>query len=134
MRTTAAGLNLRGDRRIGARVSGRPPRPKRYREPMTASSPDDQERTGPTGRFADDLIGLDPQDPEVRAFAEHLDRMEKPPQNLTVEGYLDGVTRFADSANRTGGLRRQFTVLVVLLLLLSVGIVVWNAVAFIVGG
>lgn len=101
---------------------------------MTAPSPDEAEHSGPTGRFADDLIGLDPHDPEVRAFAEHLDRMEQPPQNLTIEGYLDGVTRFADSANRIGGLRRQFVVLIVLLLLLSVGIVVWNALAFIVGG
>lgn len=66
---------------------------------------------------ADELIGLDPHHPETRAFARHLERMRHVPANHTVEGYLRGIEDFADSANRTGGLVRWFTVTVVLLLL-----------------
>jgi hypothetical protein len=43
---------------------------------------------GPAKRFSDDLIGLDPADPEAKAFAEHLDRMERERPGYTVEGYL----------------------------------------------
>jgi len=67
------------------------------------------------GRFDDDLIGMDPQDPEVRRFAEHLDRMEHPTSPSTVEGMLRGFGDFADSANRARGHRRFLAVTVVLL-------------------
>ncbi|CCH29195.1 hypothetical protein ABZ816_38520 [Actinosynnema sp. NPDC047251] len=73
----------------------------------------------------DELIGLDPHDPETRAFAEHLDRMQRQTPGFTVEGYLAGVENFADSVNRTGGLRRLTAVAVVLLILLGVAISVW---------
>ena len=58
---------------------------------------------GPPGRFADDLVGLDPDDPEARAFAAHLDRMERVRPMFTVEGELGGVRDFAESANRMSG-------------------------------
>jgi hypothetical protein len=48
-----------------------------------------------------------------------------------VEGYLDGVRDFADSANRAEGGRRWAAVLVVLLLLLGVAYVVWESLVFV---
>lgn len=87
----------------------------------------------PRDRFADDLVGLDPHDPEARAFAEHLDRMERAGSKATVEGMLTGVDDFARCANRTQGHRRVVVVLVVLLILLGVGVTVWNAVVFMLG-
>ena len=54
-------------------------------------------------RFDDDLLGLDPDDPEAQAFAAHLDRMQRQGPAYTVEGYLDGVRTFADSVNRAEG-------------------------------
>ncbi|HEX7658204.1 MAG TPA: hypothetical protein VF444_01895 [Pseudonocardiaceae bacterium] len=83
---------------------------------MTVREPEEPPR-GPTGLFADELLGLDPNDPETRAFAEHLTRMRGLPTASTVEGYLDGVGQFADSANRLRGHRRLMVTLVVLLLL-----------------
>ncbi len=59
-------------------------------------------REDPARRFHDDLVGLDSDDPEARAFAEHLDRMERVRSMFTVEGELSGVRDFADSANRAG--------------------------------
>jgi hypothetical protein len=89
--------------------------------PRGADSPDE----GPEGRFADDLIGLDPADPETKAFAEHLDRMERERPGYTVEGYLDGFAEFADSANRASGEKRLLAVVVVGLMLLGVVVTVW---------
>jgi hypothetical protein len=89
--------------------------------PRGADSPDD----GPDGRFADDLIGLDPQDPEAKAFAEHLDRMERDRPGYTVESYLAGVADFADSANRASGEKRLLAVVIVGLMLLGVVVTVW---------
>jgi len=86
-----------------------------------AKQPDEHDR------FPDDLIGLDPQDPEVREFADHLDRMQREHPGYTVEGYLAGVQDFADSANRTTGHRRLVAVLVVGLILLGVVLSVWFA-------
>ena len=63
-------------------------------------------RPDPARRFHDDLVGLDPDDPEARAFAEHLDRMERVRPMFTVEGELSGVRDFAESANRVGGATR----------------------------
>jgi hypothetical protein len=91
---------------------------------------DDQQR-GPQGRFADDLIGLDPHDPEAQAFAAHLDRMERPPPNYTVEGALSGVNDFAESATRAGGGRRLAAVILAGLILLGVVLVVWDALVFV---
>lgn len=88
---------------------------------------DDEQRSGPPGRFGDDLVGLDPDDPEARAFAEHLDRMERTRPSYTVEGYLDGVSDFVDSANRSTGHQRLVAVLVVGLILLGVVVTVWQA-------
>jgi hypothetical protein len=85
---------------------------------------------GPQGRFADDLIGLDPADPEAQAFAAHLDRMQRMPPSFTVEGSLAGVRDFAESANRAHGPRRVLAVTVVGLLLLGVVITVWEALLF----
>ena len=88
---------------------------------------DEQERR----RLEDALIGLDRDDPEVRAFSEHLDRTHRPHSSFTVEGYLSGVSDFADSANRTQGLRRVVAVLVVMLILLGVAVTVWEVAMFI---
>lgn len=85
---------------------------------------------GPPGRFADDLIGLDPADPDVQAFAAHLDRMERIPPSFTVEGSLAGVRDFAESANRATGVRRMIAVLVVGLMLFGVVFAFWEALLF----
>jgi hypothetical protein len=91
----------------------------------------DPDRAGRASQFDDELLGLDPDDPEAQAFADHLDRMQRDRPGFTVEGYLDGVRDFADSANRAEGGRRWAAVLVVLLLLLGVAFVVWEALEFV---
>ena len=88
---------------------------------------------GWTRRFDDDLAGLDPADPEARAFAEHLERMQKDRPSFTVEGYLDGVSDFADSATRAQGGRYWAAVTVVVLLLVGVVWVVGNALVIMLG-
>ena len=82
-------------------------------------------------RFDDELLGLDPDDPDAQAFAAHLDRMQQQRPTFTVEGYLDGVRAFADSANRAEGGRRWAAVLLVGLLLAVAGHTVWDAVVFV---
>lgn len=84
---------------------------------------------GPHPRFHEDLVGLDPFDPEARAFAEHLDRMERCGPNFTVEASLSGVADFADSSNRLGGLRWWISVLVVALIILGVLVAAWDIVS-----
>ena len=90
--------------------------------------PNTQERR----RLDDDLIGLDRDDPEVQAFFEHLDRAHRLRPGYTVEGYLAGVSDFAESANRMQGSRRAAAVLVVGLILLGVAFTLWEAATFIV--
>jgi hypothetical protein len=86
-----------------------------------------------SSRFDDDLVGLDPDDPDAQAFAAHLDRMEQQSPTFTVEGYLDGVRAFADSANRAEGGRRWAAVLLVALLLTVAGYAVYDALLFVMG-
>ncbi|WP_214407881.1 hypothetical protein [Pseudonocardia lacus] len=86
---------------------------------------------GHSRQFDDELVGLDPDDPDAQAFAAHLDRMQRERPGFTVEGYLAGVTDFADSANRAEGGRRWAAVLVVLALLLVVIYAVWDALVFV---
>lgn len=95
----------------------------------------DGERLGAGARskFDDELLGLDPEDPEARAFAEHLDRMQADRPRYTVEGYLDGVGEFARSANRANSHHRMLAVLLVSLILLGVLVAVWDAVVFVFG-
>lgn len=76
--------------------------------------------------IADELIGLDPDDPETRAFADHLRRMQTPANSFTVEGYVRGFGEFANSANRANGHRRLMAVIVVTLILLGVLYAVWE--------
>jgi hypothetical protein len=95
---------------------------------MDGHQPPDRE-----DRFEDDLIGLDRNDPEVKAFAEHLDRMERVRNGYTVEGYLAGVTDFAESANRSRGHRRLMVGLVVLLILLGLAFATWNLLTVVLG-
>lgn len=83
-------------------------------------------------QFDDELVGLDPEDPEARAFAAHLDRMQRERPAFTVEGYLAGVSEFADSANRAVGERRWGAVVVVVLLLAVVAYLMWDAFTFVV--
>jgi hypothetical protein len=87
--------------------------------------------SGRSSRFDDELVGLDPDDPEAQAFAAHLDRMQRERPTFTVEGYLDGVREFADSANRAEGGRRFAAVGIVLLLLAVVGYVVGDSLLFV---
>ncbi|WP_460956055.1 hypothetical protein [Parasphingorhabdus pacifica] len=98
---------------------------------MTSGRDHSSDEPGPVdGRFTEDLIGLDPHDPEVREFAAHLNRMEHPNSKATVEGMLRGVDDFAQSVNRSGGHRRLVAVLVVTLILFGVLVTVAQAVAF----
>jgi hypothetical protein len=76
--------------------------------------------------IADELIGLDPDDPETLAFAEHLRRMQTPTSSFTVEGYVRGVGEFANSANRANGHRRLMAIIVVGLILIGVLWAVWQ--------
>jgi hypothetical protein len=89
------------------------------------------DRSARSRQFDDELLGLDPDDPEAQAFAAHLDRMQRQRPAYTVEGYLDGVRDFADSANRAEGGRRWAAVLVVLLLLAVAAYLVWEALLFV---
>ena len=89
------------------------------------------DRSARSRQFDDELLGLDPDDPEAQAFAAHLDRMQRQRPTYTVEGYLDGVRDFADSANRAEGGRRWAAVIVVLLLLGVAGYLVWEALLFV---
>lgn len=79
-------------------------------------------------RFSDDLIGLDPADPEARAFAAHLDRMQRARPSFTVEGALDGIADFAESSNRIGGRYRLLAGLVVMLIMFGVLLGAWDTV------
>ena len=89
------------------------------------------DRPGRSRQFDDELLGLDPDDPEAQAFAAHLDRMQRQHPAFTVEGYLEGVRDFAESANRAEGGRRWAAVLVVVLLLAVVAYIVWEALLFV---
>ena len=91
----------------------------------------EQHRAGRSPQFDDELLGLDPDDPEAQAFAAHLDRMQQQRPTFTVEGYLDGVRAFADSANRAEGGRRWAAVVLVGLLLAVAGHTVWDALVFV---
>nr|WP_042180869.1 hypothetical protein [Kibdelosporangium sp. MJ126-NF4] len=82
-------------------------------------------------RFREDLEGLDPHDPEVREFAAHLDRIEKSRSGYTVEGYLGGISDFADSANRLGGHYRMLALLVICLILVGVVVAAWDTLVLI---
>jgi hypothetical protein len=92
----------------------------------------DPHRAARSRRFDDELLGLDPDDPEAQAFAAHLDRMSEERPTYTVEGYLHGVSDFADSANRAEGGRRWAAVLVCVLLLAVAAWIVWEAFVFVV--
>jgi hypothetical protein len=85
----------------------------------------------PSRQFDDELLGLDPDDPEARAFAAHLDRMQEQRPAFTVEGYLAGVGRFAESANRASGPRRLGAVAIAVLLLVVAAWLIWEALVFV---
>lgn len=87
--------------------------------------PDDEQ-------VADELIGLDPDDPETQAFAAHLRRQHDVRPSFTVEGYLSDVSDFADSANRLGGHHKLMAAILVLLILLGVTITAWDALVYVV--
>ncbi|MBM7776254.1 hypothetical protein JOD54_006458 [Actinokineospora baliensis] len=99
----------------------------------SGEEPDGARRRAADDRFTEDLVGLDPADPEARAFAEHLDRVEKVHPSYTVEGYLGGVRDFAESANRLGGHHRLTAGILAALILLGVVVAAWDALVFIVG-
>ena len=91
--------------------------------------PEEPERSS---QFDDELIGLDPDDPEAQAFAAHLERQRQVRPSYTVEGYLSDVGDFADSANRLGGHYKLMAAILVLLILLGVTITAWDALVFVV--
>jgi len=99
---------------------------------MAATSIPGPEDDQPSRRFDDELVGLDPDDPEARRFAEHLDRIQRVGPSYTVEGYISGMGDFADSANRLGGHRKLMAVILVVLIMLGVTVAVWDAVVFVV--
>ena len=99
---------------------------------MTRRDPAESRAFDDPAWHSEDLVGLDPEDPEAQAFAAHLDRMRRSRPGFTVEGYLDGVTEFADSANRANGARRLLAVVLVGLLLLVAGVLIWDALHFVV--
>ena len=101
--------------------------------PMTWGAAAGAGRPDPARRFHDDLVGLDPDDPEARAFAEHLDRMERVRPMYTVEGELSGVRDFAESANRLGGATRWLAWLLVVLVLIGTGYVIFGVVEVVLG-
>ena len=106
------------------------------RDPVESESPGEPGAgEGPTDGdpdwHSDELVGLDPEDPEAQAFAAHLARMRRDRPGFTVEGYLDGVSDFADSANRAQGGRRLGAVLLVALLLVIAGVLIWDAAVFV---
>jgi hypothetical protein len=92
---------------------------------------DGRDRFEPPADLADELIGLDPDDPETQVFAAHLRRMRRDEPAFTVEGYLSGVSEFAASANRAQGGRWLLAVLLVALLLLVAGYVMIDAVGYV---
>jgi hypothetical protein len=101
--------------------------------------PDEDPRRNPrrpadplANQFEDELIGLDPADPEARAFAEHLRRQHSVHPSFTVEGYLSDMTDFAASANRLGGHRKLMAGILVLLILLGVTVAAWDAIVYVV--
>ncbi len=96
--------------------------PPDERHPPNASDPEWLE---------DELAGLDRDDPEVQAFAAHLRRMHDVRPAFTVEGYIAGFSRFAESANRADGPRRLGALLVVALLLVVVGYLAWDVLHFV---
>lgn len=103
---------------------------------MPLQTPDDDRRPADqdpvADRFDDDLLGLDPNDPEARAFAEHLERQQRVHPGFTVEGYISGMGDFATSANRLGGHRKLMASLLTLLILLGVIVAAWDAIIYVV--
>jgi hypothetical protein len=95
----------------------------------TTSFPEDPNQAP---RIDDELIGLDPDDPETQAFAAHLERQHRVRPSFTVEGYLSDVGDFADSANRLGGHHKLMAGILVVLILLGVTITAWDALVFVV--
>ena len=95
-------------------------------DPRPERSPHDR-----SPQFDDELLGLDPDDPDAQAFAAHLDRMQQQRPTFTVEGYLDGVRAFADSANRAEGGRRWAAVALVALLVVVAGYAMYDALLFV---
>ena len=92
--------------------------------------PDEDPRRPVDPLFTDELLGLDPDDPEARAFAEHLQRQRRVHPSFTVEGYLADMKDFAGSANRLGGHRKLMASILVLLILLGVTVAVWDALVY----
>jgi hypothetical protein len=98
---------------------------------MAATSlPEDPEPKRST-QFDDELVGLDPDDPDAQAFAAHLERTHQVRPSYTVEGYLSDMGDFADSANRLGGHKKLMAGLLALLILLGVTITAWDALVFV---
>jgi hypothetical protein len=77
-------------------------------------------------RFDEELIGLDPEDPEAQAFAEHLDRMQRCEPGFTIEASLDRVADFAESSARAGGLRWWTAAAVAVLIVFGVVLASWD--------
>jgi hypothetical protein len=86
----------------------------------------DEARSHP--RFSDDLVGLDPHDPDAQAFAAHLDRMQRCEPAFTVEASINRVADFAESSHRASGLRWWGAVVVVCLILFGVVFAAWDTI------
>lgn len=98
---------------------------------MSETPDENPHRKKSSDRFHEDLIGLDPNDPEAQAFAEHLDRVEKVRSGYTVEGYLADMSDFADGANRLGGHYRLMATILALLILFGVAVAAWDSIIYV---
>ncbi|OLT43217.1 hypothetical protein BJF85_03040 [Saccharomonospora sp. CUA-673] len=86
----------------------------------------DDDQTRRRRQFDDELIGLDPDDPEAQEFADHLHKMQKAEPAFTVESSLRGVAEFAEGSTRATGLRWWTAVAIVVLILLGVIVAAWD--------
>ncbi|KID31283.1 hypothetical protein [Prauserella rugosa] len=86
----------------------------------------DDENARRRRQFEDELIGLDPDDPEAQEFADHLHKMQRAEPTFTVESSLRGVAEFAEGSTRASGLRWWTAVLIVVLILLGVIVAAWD--------
>jgi hypothetical protein len=98
---------------------------------MAATAYPDEPEEKRSRQFDDELVGLDPEDPDAQAFAAHLERQQQVRSSYTVEGYLSDVGDFADSANRLGGHYKLMAAILVLLILLGVTITAWDALVYV---
>ena len=95
----------------------------RYRRPVPRSRRPGGKSVG--SRVPPNLAGLDPADPDVRAFAAHLDRVSRPSQSgYTMEARAAQAADLAEGVRRARGRRLTLVNVVRLLYLIPIAIVI----------